>query len=285
MIDTHAHLSMLAQKGIDAEAKLTGLFGTTNPDSPGDTPGKLRGIIDISLTPGDLPARVKAFSRFSRVRFASGLWPHRLSIQRRNELVPALEKDINSCPPGLVCALGEFGLDHHWNGDDHDNGGSPDLAGERELMEMQLELARRLNLPVIIHSRDAPEETAEILGRYGGVRGVIHCFSYSRAEADIFLDMGYFISFAGNLTYKNADAIRDACGAVPGGRLLLETDCPYLAPVPFRGKPADPGMVEENYKLAAELRGTSVDALQEQIAVNVKELFGVEFERGPKRRR
>jgi TatD DNase family protein len=279
MIDTHAHLSMLAQRGIDAEAQLAGLFGPETPvsDSPGNAPGKLAGIIDISLSPGDLPARIEAFSRFSRVRFASGLWPHRLSIQRRGELVPALERDIASSPPGLVCALGEFGLDHHRNGDDHDGGDSPDLTGERELMEMQLELARRLKLPVIIHSRDAPEETAEILGRYSDVRGVIHCFSYGPAEVTVFLDMGYFISFAGNLTYKNAGAIREACGAVPGGRLLLETDCPYLAPVPFRGQPADPGMVEENYKLAAELRGTSVETLQGQIAANVQDLFGVEF--------
>ncbi|MDR2049182.1 MAG: TatD family hydrolase, partial [Treponema sp.] len=120
-------------------------------------------------------------------------------------------------------------------------------------------------------------ETAEILGRYSDVRGVIHCFSYGPAEVNVFLDMGYFISFAGNLTYKNAGAIRDACGAVPAGRLLLETDCPYLAPVPFRGQAADPGMVEENYKLAAELRGTNVEALREQIAANVQELFGVAF--------
>jgi TatD DNase family protein len=264
---------MLAQRGIDVEAKLVELLGGPGPDVP--PAGKLRGIIDISLNPGDLPARVNAFSRFPRVRFASGLWPHALSIERRNELVPALEKDISSAPPGLVCAVGEFGLDHHWNGDDHDGGGSPDLAGERELMEMQLDLARRLNLPVVIHSRDAPEETAKILSRFTGIRGVIHCFSYTQAEAKTFLDMGYFISFAGNLTYKNAGALRDACKAVPGDRLLLETDCPYLAPVPFRGKPADPGMVEENYKLAAELRGTSVEALAGQIAANVKELFGV----------
>jgi TatD DNase family protein len=279
MIDTHAHLSMLAQRGIDAEAKLTELFGSPGPDSSAaeksSAAGKLKGVIDISLSPGDLPARTEGFSRFSRVRFASGLWPHALSIQRREELVPALEKDIRAAPPGLVCALGEFGLDHHWNGDDHE--GSPDLSGERELMEAQLELARRLNLPVIIHSRDAPVETAEILGRFHGVRGVIHCFSYGPAELKAFLDMDYFISFAGNLSYKNAGALRDACGAVPGGRLLLETDCPYLAPVPFRGKPADPGMVEENYKLAAELRETSVEALAEQIAANVKELFGVDF--------
>jgi TatD DNase family protein len=275
MIDTHAHLSMLAQRGIDAEAKLTELFGSPGPDF--SSMGKLSGIIDISLTPGDLPDRIKAFSGFSRVRFASGLWPHASSIQRRSELVPALEKDIRSAPPDLVCALGEFGLDHHWNGEDHDSGNSPDFDGERELMEMQLELARRLGLPVIIHSRDAPGETAEILGRFAGVRGVIHCFSYTRTEAKVFLDMGYFISFAGNLTYKNADAIQDACKTVPGDRLLLETDCPYLAPVPFRGKPADPGMVEENYKLAAELRGTSVEALAEQIALNVKELFSIAF--------
>jgi TatD DNase family protein len=130
-------------------------------------------------------------------------------------------------------------------------------------------------LPVIIHSRDAPEETVEILGRYADVHGVIHCFSYTQAEAKIFLDMGYFISFAGNLTYKNAGVLRDACRAVPVSRLLLETDCPYLAPVPFRGKPADPGMVEENYKLAAELRETNVVTLAEQITANVKELFGV----------
>ncbi|MDR0403393.1 MAG: TatD family hydrolase [Treponema sp.] len=276
MIDTHAHLSMLARRGIDAETTLAGLFGTDGPGS-GGAPGKLRGIIDVSLSPGDLPARVEAFSRYSRVRFASGLWPHRSSVERRSELVPALEKEIRSAPPGLVCALGEFGLDRHRDGDDS----APDPSGERELMEMQLELARRLALPVIIHSRDAPEETAEILGRYGDVRGVIHCFSYSRAELSAFLDRGYFISFAGNLSYKNAGAIRDACGFVPGGRLLLETDCPYLAPVPFRGKPADPGMVAENYRLAAELRGTSVEALAEQIAANVEELFGVRWQAVP----
>ena len=141
-------------------------------------------------------------------------------------------------------------------------------------MELQLDLARRLKLPVIIHSRDAPGETAEILGSRPGVSGVIHCFSYGPAEARRFLDLGFFISFAGNLTYKNAAVIREACAMVPGDRLLLETDCPYLAPVPFRGKPAHPGMAAETYRLAAEIRAEDFETMSERIAVNVRNLFG-----------
>jgi TatD DNase family protein len=220
------------------------------------------------------------------VRFASGLWPHGEVIADRAALVPGLEKDIaavnaagasdGAASPGPVCALGEFGLDHHRNGEDAP-GGRFDTAGERELMEMQMDLARRLSLPVIIHSRDAPEETAEILKRYPEVSGVIHCFSYGAEEAKSFLDLGYFISFAGNLTYKNAPNIRDACVLVPSGRILLETDCPFLAPVPHRGKPAHPGMVEETYRLAAELRKTRVETLAEEAAENTAALFGIRF--------
>jgi TatD DNase family protein len=267
MIDTHAHLSLLEKRGIASHETLRGLFADG-----------LAGLIDISLEPGDLAGRIAEFSVYPGVRFASGLWPHAASIARRRELVPALEQDIRDAPPGLVCALGEFGLDHHWNGEDHAAAeGGPDLAGERELMETQLDLARRLALPVIIHSRDAPGETADILAPYRDVPGVIHCFSYGPEEARNFLAMGYFISFAGNLTYKNAHNIRDACKTVPADRILLETDCPYLAPVPFRGKPAHPGMVAEVYKLAAEIRGTGLAEMTEQIAANVKTLFGIDL--------
>ncbi|GHU12949.1 TatD family hydrolase [Spirochaetia bacterium] len=268
MIDTHAHLSLLEKRGIKSHETLRGLFAEG-----------LVGIIDISLEPGDLAGRIAEFSVYPGVRFASGLWPHAASIERRRELVPALEQDIRAAPQGLVRALGEFGLDHHWNGEDHVPGavGSRDLEGERELMEMQLDLARRLALPVIIHSRDAPDETADILAPYRDVPGIIHCFSYGPEEVQNFLTMGYFISFAGNLTYKNAHNIRDACKAVPKDRLLLETDCPYLAPVPFRGKPAHPGMVAEVYKLASEIRGEDLDVMAAQIAENVKTLFGMDM--------
>jgi TatD DNase family protein len=275
ILDTHAHLSLLSKRGIDAHRTLRGLFAPGCAGTPA-----MAGIIDVSLENGDLAARVAEFSVYPSVRFASGLWPHAASIARRAERVTALEQEIRACGRAangerLVCALGEFGLDHHWNSADHGNAADAfDTDGERELMEMHLDLARRLSLPVIIHSRDAPQETAAILEPYRDVPGVIHCFSYDRETAKTFLDMGFYISFAGNLTYKNAQIIRDACTSVPADRLLLETDCPFLAPVPFRGAPAHPGMVSEVYALAADIRGEDLHALARRIMNNAQTLFG-----------
>ena len=264
--DTHAHLSGLKERGLDPHSIAGDLF----------TSG-FAGIIDISLEPNDLYSRMQEFSVYPHVRFASGLWPWPASIENREVRVKELEQAIltvkNSELAIKLCALGEFGLDHNWNGEGKE--GSEDLKGERELMEMQLALAQKLDLPVIIHSRDAAEETAEVLKHCPHVRGVVHCFSYGSDWAKVFLDMGYYISFAGNLTYKNAHAIQDACKLIPADRLLLETDCPYLAPVPYRGKPSHPGMVEEVYKKAAEVRRVNTEEMAEQIKENVKALFGV----------
>ena len=267
--DTHAHLSGLLQRNIDTHEAIENFFlsGFT-------------GIIDISLKPGDLRFRIKEFSRYNGIRFASGLWPWPESIANRKKMLGELENDLlasirettDSEGNASICALGEFGLDRNWNGEGKT--GSADLLGECELMEAQMDMAQRLKLPVIIHSRDAAGETAEILAGYPLVCGVVHCFSYGPEEAKKFLDLGYFISFAGNITYKNAQHIQEACRFVPGDRLLLETDCPYLAPVPHRGKPSHPGMVEEVYKKAAELRGITLETLAEQIMENVKGLFG-----------
>ena len=265
MYDTHAHLSGLAERGINAHQILKELFSSG-----------LAGIIDISLEPEDICGRIQKFSVYPQVHFASGLWPWPASIENREIRAKELEQAIITLKNGefalKFCALGEFGLDHNWNGEGKE--GTADLKGERELMEMQMTLAQNLELPVIIHSRDAAKETAEVLKHYPQVRGVVHCFSYGSEEAKTFLDMGYYISFAGNLTYKNAGNIQDACKLIPNDRLILETDCPYLAPVPHRGKPAHPGMVEEVYKKAAELRRINMGEMSEQIEKNVKTLFG-----------
>ncbi|MDR2494036.1 MAG: TatD family hydrolase, partial [Spirochaetaceae bacterium] len=254
LMDTHAHLTMLKKRGIDVEAYLTRLFAAG-----------FGGIIDVGVDPGDLPARIDALRSFAgkNIRFSAGLWPSAGAVAGRGKLVAGLERAIRAAPPGLVGALGECGIDRYRN-----KIGTADCAGERELLEMQLDAARRLALPVIIHSREAFAETLAALRRYPDVRGVIHCFSYGPAEARAFLDAGYYLSFAGNLTYKSAGSLRDALLGTPLDRMLFETDSPYLAPLPFRGAPARPDMVAETYRLAGELLGLTPEVLRKQAARN-----------------
>jgi TatD DNase family protein len=261
-IDTHAHLAFLGERGIDAHKCIQGLFA-----------GGFGGIIDIGTEADDLAGRIAAFSRYEQVRFSAGIWPYWEAAARGPEFARELERQITGAPKGLVVAIGECGLDYHQRTPET----GEDREGAAELLSLQLDLADRLGLPAIIHSRDAPEDTIRLLSLRSGFRGVIHCFSYTREEARAFLDLGCYISFAGNLTYKNARPLQDALAYVPDDRLLLETDAPYLAPSPLRGKPSDPGMVAHTYTLAAELRYTDTAVLTAQIAANTEALFGVSF--------
>ena len=259
-IDTHAHLNMVKQRGIPVEERITELFAAG-----------FAGIIDIGTVADDLPGRLETFRGFEKVRFSGGIWPSAQAIAGRYEALAQLEAHLDAAPQGRVIAVGECGLDRSHN--TPENGA--DLQAEGELLELQLDLARRKGLPVIIHSREAARETAAILAlRAAGLGVLIHCFSYGAEEARIFLDMGCFLSFAGNATYKNAHAIREALRFAPIDRLLLETDAPYLAPMPHRGKPAEPGMVEHTYGLAAELRGIPIEELAAQVVQNVSAFFG-----------
>ncbi|MDR1030633.1 MAG: TatD family hydrolase [Treponema sp.] len=261
-IDTHAHLSMLPPGALPVDAVISRLFQ-----------GDFSGIIDIGTEAEDLSRRLKAFTPFDRIRFSAGIWPSKESITERERLMRCLEQQITAAPQGRLIALGECGLDRHHN---RQETGS-DLKGEQELLELQLALAQKHKLPIVIHSRESAAETWEILSHYPAVQGVIHCFSYGIPEARSFLQLGYYLSFAGTLTYKNAQALRDALQFIPLDRLLLETDAPYLAPQPFRGKPSEPGMVAETYRLAAVLRGISLEALQTALAQNVSALFKTQF--------
>ena len=256
LTDTHAHLSSLDERGIGADACLDALeaagFGA---------------ILDVGTEPLDLAGRLSRFSRRRGVRFSAGIWPYAAVLGRLDAALAELEGAVAAAPAGAVAAIGECGYDRR------ENPASP--REEAELFERQLDLARRLSLPVIVHSRDAAEKTLETLSQFPAVRGVIHCFSYTAAEAARFLALGFFLSFAGNLTYKNAENLRDALRAVPPERLLLETDSPYLAPVPHRGKPCHPGLVVETYRTAAAVLGVELEALREHVAANAAELFGL----------
>jgi TatD DNase family protein len=254
LFDTHAHLSYLDGQGIDAQKCVFTLFESG-----------FAGIIDIGTAANDLADRITAFSRFDKVRFAAGIWPHKELLAQKYEQLALLEKQIDAAPAGSVAAIGECGFDRREN---------PDAPRtERDFLEAQLDLAGRKRLPVIIHSREAARETLETLAAHPGLRGIIHCFSYTGREARMFLDMGYHISFAGNLTFKNAGNLREALQTVPHDRLLLETDSPYLAPTPFRGKPAHPGMILQTYRCAAALLDMSIDDLKATVRRNAALLF------------
>jgi TatD DNase family protein len=255
-IDTHAHLSRLPLDEEKSTGYITGLFANS-----------FSFILDVGTAAGDLAGRVRRFAQFSGMRFAAGIWPHAQSLIDRNALCEQLEKDIDAAPAGALVAVGECGFDRK------ENPAAP--REERELLELQLDIARRKKLPIIIHSREAAPETIETLNQYDTVCGIIHCFSYSRNEAMKFLDLGYYISFAGNLTYKNAQNLRDTLPYIPKDRLLLETDCPYLSPVPYRGKPCLPDMICETYAVAAKLLNCDTGELKSRIAANVSALFGV----------
>jgi TatD DNase family protein len=167
-----------------------------------------------------------------------------------------------------VVAWGEIGLDYHY---DH----SPRDV-QREVFRRQLGIARELNLPVVIHSRAADEDTIAILREElsGYSRaGVLHCFGGSLQMAEQAIELGFFISFAGNLTFKKADDLRAIARTLPLERLLVETDCPYLTPVPFRGKRNEPARVVETGKFLAELKGVELDELGKVTTANFFRLF------------
>jgi len=142
-------------------------------------------------------------------------------------------------------------------------------CAQAQLFESQLALASRLGLPMIVHSRDAASDTLSILRSSRLASPVlIHCFGYGPEEARAFLDLGCYISFAGNLTYKKSDALCEACVIVPADRLLLETDSPYMNPMPRRGEPCSPKDVERTYTFASRLRGVQAEDLAETVSAN-----------------
>lgn len=148
-------------------------------------------------------------------------------------------------------------------------------ADQIENFHWQLDLARRLEKPVVVHCRDAHEETAGIVRAFAGVRGVMHCYTYGPEELAPYLEAGFYISFSGVVTYPKNERNRAAAAVVPEDRLLVETDCPFLAPQGHRGQRNEPAYVRSTLALLAELRGTDLDRLAHVTSTNTAELFGL----------
>ncbi len=166
-----------------------------------------------------------------------------------------------------VVALGETGLDYYYTKDSK--------AKQIESFQNHLVAAADLSLPVIVHTRDARQDTLDCIKRYGSLEsaGVLHCFTESWEMAQAALDMNYYISISGIVTFRNADELRDVAKNIPLDRLLVETDSPYLAPVPYRGKSNQPKYVKAVAEFVAELKGVSYETLAEQTTNNFFDLF------------
>jgi TatD DNase family protein len=254
LTDTHAHLSYIAERQgpafLDEIAKVYIESGAS--------------ILDPGVDYDDFPARKALLGRFPFVHLAAGIWPDAASIQDRHLRVGALEEHIRD---PLCIAVGECGLDYHWM-----NGTSEDQA---ELFRMQIELALAYSKPLLVHSRNAHEDTLKILDKTPSrIPVVIHCFGYDKNAALEYLNAGCFISFAGNMSYGKSAALREACSFVPDEFLLLETDAPYMNPEPRRGKDSSPIDISRTYEVAALARNSSVDFLTVLIAQNARAVFG-----------
>ena len=200
------------------------------------------------------------------VRFSVGVHPHNAG-QFAGRAAEATHLVRTEVARAGACAIGEIGLDYHYDFSPRDV--------QQEIFRAQVALAREIGLPVIIHTREATEDTFRILAEAGegAVRGVFHCFTGDAAMARAALDIGFFLSFAGIVTFPRAADLREAARLVPSGRLLSETDSPYLAPVPFRGKRNEPAYLARVVEALAEARGEPAA----RVAEATEEAFGVLF--------
>jgi TatD DNase family protein len=249
MIDTHCHLDML---DADEEQVLTR--------------AREAGIEAVITISSDYPSNRKNIAMADRHRdvYASvGLHPHDAS-----DFTDAVEKEIRQWSlEAKVVAIGETGLDYHYDR-------SPREV-QRAVFRRQLALARDTGLPVIIHSREAADDTFSLLTESGVRNGVFHCFSGDRAMAERALALGFFISFAGPVTFRKADNLREVAAMVPDERLLVETDAPYLAPEPLRGRRNEPAFLHHTIRKIAGVRRVEPEDISRMTAVNARRLFAL----------
>jgi TatD DNase family protein len=255
MIDSHCHLADEAFAEDLAEA-----IGRA----------QAAGVTDALciLSAGDEAEAVRARgvrARWPSVRFATGVHPHNAG-SFAGRVVASVETAETHATAFGACGIGEIGLDYHYDFAPRDV--------QQAVFAAQLAMARQRQLPVIIHTREATDDTFAILKDVDGIRGVFHCFTGDDAMARRALDIGFYLSYAGIVTFPKAADLRDSLKVVPADRLLIETDSPYLAPVPHRGKRNEPAYVARVLQSLATVRGEAMADLEAQVTDNFVRLFG-----------
>ena len=191
---------------------------------------------------------------------------HPSATEKQDEWIP--QYLANTTDISKIIALGEMGLDYYRCPDDR-----TEQRRQQKCFEYQLGLAKKLDYPVIIHTRNAEKDTADLLSRFEGVIGVMHCFTESWSLAELALDLGYYVSISGIVTFKNADGVRDVASKIPKDRLLVETDSPWLAPEPHRGKQNQPALVIETAQFLSDYLDWELDDLKKTTTNNFFDLF------------
>jgi len=209
---------------------------------------------------------VKLAEEFDFIYACVGIHPHEAKKVEKDYLTEL--EELAKSPK--VIAIGEIGLDYYY--------GSSEKDAQKKVFREQIELAKSLNLPVVVHDRDAHKDTADILKNIKPERGLMHCYSGSLEMAQEFIEMNFYFSFGGVITFKNAKRPREVAAQLPLDKILLETDCPYLTPEPYRGKRNDPTKIPVIANKLAELHQVSLQEIEEITYANFKKLFGGRYQ-------
>ncbi|NBR31748.1 MAG: TatD family deoxyribonuclease [Sphingomonadaceae bacterium] len=251
-IDSHCHLNYKGliedQDAVLARAAAAGVSG----------------MLNISTRRREWDAIIATAQKAPNIWATIGIHPH--EADDHADVDTALL--VNAAAHPKVIGIGETGLDYYYDHSDRDQ--------QRTSFRAHIAAARETGLPLIVHTRDAEEDTAQILQEEmgkGAFPGVIHCFTASQEFADIALNLGLFISISGIVTFKNAADLQATAATIPADRLLIETDSPFLAPVPHRGKSCEPAFVADTAQFLATLRGISIEDLAQQTRDNFFRLF------------
>ena len=252
LIDTHAHLDEQSfdtdREDVLARAAEAGV----------------QSILSIGVTLSTSRAAVELARRYGPIQAVVGIQPNYVAEAQADDFDAIIELSRESC----VVGIGETGLDKYWD--------AAPLDLQQEYFHKHIELSIECGKPFVVHCREAEPEVVELLRSHantGPLNGVMHSFCGDQATAEACLDMGMHISFAGMLTYKRNSDLREVASRIPLERLLVETDCPYLAPVPVRGKRNEPANVVHTARCLAELHSLSLDELAEQTTANARRLF------------
>ena len=227
----------------------------------------VRYILNAGTTPETSRAAIRLAEMHPHLYAAAGLHPSDSHDVSDADLPQVLDEIRTLCTHEKTVALGEIGLDYYWDDSQKDR--------QKSILDAQLSMAEELDLPVIIHDREAHGDTMDILRAHPNVRGVLHSFSGSAEMARQLLKNGWYISFSGPITYKNARSLREVAANVPLDRILIETDAPYLPPEPHRGKINFSGYLPFTAKAVADVKECSLEEIARQTVENAKALFGL----------